>query len=346
MLERARAVTLLNYPELARCFRVDPSVMLAHAGLQARDLENPENWLPGKKILKVIDETAERAHRDDFGVLLGEFRSFASLGPVSLLIKHAATLREVVSAMIEYRGLINELLQLRLEDDGEVCRLSWGLVPGLQSAEGVNLLATIAYRILVRSTAIAWHPECLHFRHGAPLHYSTFDRVFDCALEFDSEFDGMSFASASLASRNAYGDSELAAHARRLLSLLPHSGHGEGATERTRAVIALLAQSGEADAGNVARCLGVSVRTLQRRLGYEGQTFSGLVNDCRRELAVRYLKRSSNSVTAVAELMGYSTLSAFSRWFASEFGTSPGKWRNKPPSVALDTYPTPMQARC
>ena len=334
MLARARAVTLLNYPELARCFRVDPAAMLARAGLQARELDDPENWLPGRKILKVIEETAERAHRDDFGVLLGEFRSFASLGPVSLLIKHESTLLDVIGAMIDYRRLINELLHLQLEDDGSLCRLSWSLVPGLHSAEGINLLATIAYRILVRSTAVAWQPECLHFRHGPPLHMSTFNRVFDCALEFDSGFDGMTFASASLTSRNAYGDPELAGHARRLLSLLPSSGRCETVAERTRSTIALLAEGGEADASNVARCLGISVRSLQRHLRAEGRTFSSLVNDCRRELAIRYLDRSTNSVTAVAELMGFSTLSAFSRWFASEFGMSPGKWRNRPRAIA------------
>jgi len=327
LLARARAVTLLNYPELARCFRVDPFAMLASAGLRPSDLDDCENWLPGEKILSVLDETAERAQRDDFGVLLGEFRSFASLGPVSLLLKHESTLRDVIDSIIVHRRLINELIHLRLDDDGEVCRLSWGLVPGLQSSEGVNLLATIAYRILVRSTAIAWQPECIHFRHRPPQHSAAFTRVFDCALEFDSEFDGMSFASKSLASTNAYADPELAAHARRLLSLIPDSGRPESVTDRVKGMVPLLIPTGQADAGNVARCLGISVRTLQRLLKSEGETFSGLVNACRRELSVRYLTRSNHSITDISELTGYSTPGAYSRWFVCEFGMSPGKWR-------------------
>jgi len=158
--------------------------------------------------------------------------------------------------------------------------------------------------------------------------------VFDCPLEFDSGFDGMSFGSHSLVARNAYADPELAGHARRLLGLMPGIRHDETTLERSRGMIPLLIQRGQADSANLARCLGISVRTLQRRLRFEEQTFSGVLNDCRRELSVRYLAHSSHSVTAVAELIGYSTLSAYSRWFVSEFGMPPGKWRQVSPSVS------------
>ena len=320
-------MTLLNYPELARCFRVDPYAMLLRAGLQASALNDADNWLPGEHVLRVIDETADKAQRDDFGVLLGEFRSFGSLGPVSLLLKHEITLRDVIESMIVYRRLINELLNLRLEINGQGSRLLWSLVPGLRSSQGVNLLATMAYRMLVRTTAIAWEPECIHFRHKAPAHAAAFARVFECPLEFDSSFDGMSFSSNSLTSRNAYGDPELAAHARRLLDLIPTIRHKESIVDRARATISLLMQSGQPGATNVASCLGISLRTFQRQLRCEGETFSRLLDDCRRDLSVRYLAESNHSVTAVAQLAGYSTLSAFSRWFVSEFGMPPGKWR-------------------
>ena len=335
MHARARAVTLLNYPELARCVGVDPYPVLAHAGLRPGELKDADNWLPGEQILRVLNETALRADRDDFGVLLGEHRSFASLGPVSLLLKHELTLRTIINSMIAYRRLINELLLLRLEENGRASRLVWGLIPGLRSSQGVNLLATMAYRVIVQGTAIPWRPDCIHFRHRTPRQSATFARLFDCRLEFDSSFDGMSFRSSSLALRNASADRELAAHARRLLSLIPAVRHEETTIERARGTISLLLESGRADAANVARCLGMSVRTFQRRLSYEGQTFSGLLNECRRELSLRYLAHSDQSVTAVAELTGYSTLSAFSHWFVSEFRMPPGKWRkaNLPRSV-------------
>jgi AraC-like DNA-binding protein len=161
-----------------------------------------------------------------------------------------------------------------------------------------------------------------------PIHLSTFNRVFRCSLEFNSTFDGMSFASDCLSRPNDFADPELAIHARRLLNLMPGIRGDDTTSQRVAAAIPLLMASGQADIEAVAQCLGVPARTLQRRLLSEGQSFSNLLNETRRELAVRYLKSSSQSVTAVAQLTGYSTLSSFTRWFISEFGLSPMRWRS------------------
>ena len=329
MLPRARAVSLWNYPELARCLGVDPFAILIRAGLQPTSLDDAENWLPGQQVLDVLEESAQSAQRDDFGVLLGELRSFASLGPVSVLLKQEVSLRTVITSMIEYRRLLNELQQLRLEQHGEEALLIWSLVPGLHSTQGVNLLATIAYRVLVDQTAINWRPDCVHFRHGPPKNIATFARLFACSLEFNSDFDGMSFASKSLDLANGFGAAELAGHARKLLNLMPAIRQHQTTIERARAAVALLLPKGEADGENVARCTGMTVRTLQRRLRAEGETFGSVLNEVRRESVARYLADSTHSITAVAELVGYSTLSSFTRWFVSEFKIPPREWRRK-----------------
>lgn len=329
MLARARAVTLTSYHEVARFARLDPFVMLGRAGLHPGSLRDPENWLPANAIIALLDESAGRSGRDDFGVLLGECRSFASLGPVSLLLRHELTLRDVIGAMIEYRRLLNDLLHFELRDDGVTTLLEWNLIPGLRSSQGVGLLAAIAYRVLVDEGGFDWQPECIHFRQDQPKHVATFRRVFRCELEFGSNFDGMSFNSESLSLPNQFADQELAAHARRLLNLLPGIRHGDTIRDRARSTIPFLICTGDAQVENVARCLGVSVRTLQRRLIEEGQSFSSLLNEVRREIVVRYLTGSNQSITDVAHLAGYSTSSSFIRWFVSEFGMSPTKWRSE-----------------
>ena len=327
LLARARAVTLTNYHEVARHAGLDPYVMLGRAGLHPSSLRDPENWLPAKRILALLDDSVLRSGYDDFGILLGECRSFASLGPVSLLLKHESTLGEVIGAMIEYRRLLSDLLHFDLRDDGHTVVLEWNLMPGLQSTQGVNLLAAIAYRVLVDGGGFHWYPDCVHFRHGSPRHVATFKRIFRCSLEFGSNFDGMSFASASLSLPNQFADAELAVHARRLLNLMPGIRPSDTMSERVTSAIPFLVSSGHAQAEDVARCLGVSLRTLQRRLVAEGSTFSGILNDVRRELVVRYLNSANHSMTEVAHLTGYSTLSSFTRWFVSEFGMPPTKWR-------------------
>jgi AraC-like DNA-binding protein len=73
--------------------------------------------------------------------------------------------------------------------------------------------------------------------------------------------------------------------------------------------------------------LGIHPRALQRQLEREGRSFATLLNEVRRELALRYLASPAHSVSSVARMSGYATPSSFTRWFASEFGMPPAQWR-------------------
>jgi AraC-like DNA-binding protein len=51
------------------------------------------------------------------------------------------------------------------------------------------------------------------------------------------------------------------------------------------------------------------------------------VNEARRELVETYMENPRYTLRSIAELLGYSTLSSFTRWFTAQFGSSPGAWR-------------------
>jgi AraC-like DNA-binding protein len=53
------------------------------------------------------------------------------------------------------------------------------------------------------------------------------------------------------------------------------------------------------------------------------------VVEVRRELVLRYIESPRYSLGHVADLLGYSTHSAFTRWFAQQFGRSPAAWREQ-----------------
>jgi AraC-like DNA-binding protein len=73
----------------------------------------------------------------------------------------------------------------------------------------------------------------------------------------------------------------------------------------------------------VARNLGRSLRTLQRELDETGTSFTVLLAEAKRNLVRRYIVNPHYSLEHIADLLGYSTHSAFARWFKTEFGQSP-----------------------
>jgi AraC-like DNA-binding protein len=86
---------------------------------------------------------------------------------------------------------------------------------------------------------------------------------------------------------------------------------------------------GRATIEQIAQALGINVRTLQRRLEESGRTFSDVINEVRRELVLRYMENSRYPLRHIAELLGYSMLSSFTRWFKAQFGVAPVVWRAK-----------------
>jgi AraC-like DNA-binding protein len=98
---------------------------------------------------------------------------------------------------------------------------------------------------------------------------------------------------------------------------------------RVETIIAKLLRRGEAETKAVAQELGMSVRTLARRLGELGVSFARILDELRQDLAVRYLRDPDLGLSQIAFLLGYSEPSAFSHAFRRWTRTTPGEWRTK-----------------
>jgi AraC-like DNA-binding protein len=87
--------------------------------------------------------------------------------------------------------------------------------------------------------------------------------------------------------------------------------------------ITLLLPHGKVEVGEIARKLGVSRRTLARRLSSEGLTYAAVIKNLKRDLAKRHLADDRLSISEIAWLLGYQDVSAFTHAFKRWTGTSP-----------------------
>jgi AraC-like DNA-binding protein len=94
-----------------------------------------------------------------------------------------------------------------------------------------------------------------------------------------------------------------------------------------RDCINVMLPTGLCSAEHLAKHLGVDRRTVYRHLAEERETFSSLVDSVRVELVTRYISNRDRPLSSVAELLGFSALSAFSRWFRKRFGCTVSQWR-------------------
>ncbi len=96
-----------------------------------------------------------------------------------------------------------------------------------------------------------------------------------------------------------------------------------------RQLITTLLPSGQSKKAAVAQGLGMSSRTLTRRLAKDGLTYQGLLDEVRQKLALQYLKDRRINIKKVADLLGYSEASAFYRAFRRWTDSSPAQHRRK-----------------
>ncbi len=109
---------------------------------------------------------------------------------------------------------------------------------------------------------------------------------------------------------------------------LAHRRAGEGSLRaRVENAITPLLPHREVRAEEVARSLGMSHRTLTRRLAVEGLTFAGILDELKIDLAKTYLKKDELSISQTAWFLGYGEISAFTRAFKRWTGMTPSDWR-------------------
>src|SRR5579875_1032868 len=120
---RVRAAVLTGFNEVARFVGLDPVEELTRARIRPDDLSNPDHWIAARSVAKLLEHCAEQSGREDFTLLLAECRTFSSLGPVSLLLKHEPSLRRIIHQLNEFRQHLNDLVALHIEESGDIAIL-------------------------------------------------------------------------------------------------------------------------------------------------------------------------------------------------------------------------------
>ena len=328
VVPQVRAVTLAHFVDVAIHLGLDPYKLLRTAKIRPEDLADPETRISAASVVRLAEEAVRESGCEALGLRLAEPRDFASLGPLSLLLQHRETLRDAITSLIKHQGMLGDIVDYSLEDDGETAAIRTELLHGCASRQAIEYSVAILFLSLRDMSDRRWRVECIHFRHSAPADMLVHRRFFQVRVEFDSDFDGISCQSSSLDITNRTANELMAHHAEQCLELLVGQRAAATVTDQVRRSINSLLSRCNVTMESVADNLGLHPRMLQRLLEKEGATFAGLLNEIRRDLAVRYLSTSKHSVTDVGLMLGYSTLSSFSRWFTIEFGQSPAAWRN------------------
>jgi len=331
-MELVRAAALTGYFEVAEELQLDTVPILRRTGLSRAMLANPEQMLPARPVIRLLEESAAASGCLTFGLRMAERRGLADLGMVSLLLAHQSTLRDALSVLTQFRNRINTNLALRMEEfDGMVLlRENFVFDPPFPSRQADDLALGVLDQLCRSIVGASWMPVAVSFPYEPPplAERAVYQRLFSGPLEFDSEFEGILITQSELDRPNPRSDPALADHARNLVNAMIDPGE-RSIVQEVEQAIQLLMPAGRASIASAADSLGMTVRTLQRRLDDDGAQFSDLLDRVRVREVSRYVSQRRLRLTDIADLLGYSSLSAFSNWYRSRFNETPSEARRR-----------------
>jgi AraC-like DNA-binding protein len=327
-----RSASLTHYADVARRAGLDPGRMLREFDLPQRCLEDPEIKIPIDSVRRLLEASADRSGVEAFGLLMAEARRLSNLGPLGLLVREQPTLRLAVQAFAHYGRRLNEALLLAIEEAGDVVVLREELIIGRAGPvrQSTELAIGVACRMLRTLLGSEWRPRRVCFAHEAPADRSVHERVFGRNVEFGHDFNGIVCARTDLDLPNPNADPAMAKYAQQLLEA-SFTGSAGDMSRQVRELVAMLLGGHACTIERVAQHMGVDRRTIHRYLAREQQTFSGIVDTVRRELAERYLKDRERSLAEVSSLLGFAAPSGFSRWYRRQFSGRASEARARGP---------------
>ena len=323
-----RAACLTDYVEVARSVGLEPNRLIDAVGLPQASLSNPDLKISLAAFTRLLEVSAKAAKIDNFGLRLSERRLLSNLGPVGLLAREQQTVHEATRALARHVGLHSDGIRLDVEEQDDLVFISPVVlirrtVPMRQATE---LSVGCAFRLLRTFLGSAWKPQFTCFSHGPPSNDDVHLRIFGPRIKYGQEFNGIVCKADDLARPLHASDPVFANYIKQYLDLIVVRTNTTE-SDKVREFVWILLPDGSCSIEQVAQHMGVDRRSVQRRLDREGTTFSSIVEAVRMEMVGRYLNDPHRPLYSIAPLLGFSSLSAFSRWFRDRYGCSPSNWR-------------------
>jgi len=310
-------------------YGLDAQAMFARHGIDPALLGNPNARIPSRTWDLLARDAAAHIPDPAFGLLAARCWHPSNLGAVGYAWLTSSTLRTGLGRLVRYWRVLGEASSTRLEESaaGLTIVLARPAPDPVSSAVTMDFTTSLLVDMCRMNAGSSLRPVAVSLRRVRPKGSEAHRRYFGCAVHFAAEEDSITFARRDVDRPLPTANRQLAATLDQILTeQLAHLDKND-LVARCQAQLLEQLCSGEVSEDVMAEQLHMSRRTLQRKLAEADLTYQKLVDDTRRDLAMRHLEDPRHSITDVTFLLGFSQQSAFTRAFRRWTGMSPGEYR-------------------
>jgi AraC-like DNA-binding protein len=304
--------------------------LLRRVGLTPELIADPEQRLSVQSQIRLLDEAAIALKDDCLGFTLARDHDPREIGLLYYVMASSQTLGDGLRRVARYSRITNESLVVGYREGNRlVINLSYSGVPRHSDRHQIEFCMFGVLRIcrlLTGQNIVPQHFSIAHHRSGST---SEMARFVGTRVEFGADTDELALKldarDLPLIHSDPYLNDLLLKYCEAALA----DRRGDKGQLRTSVenAISTMLPHGRVLAENVARSLGMSERTLARKLSDERLNFTEILQQLRRNLAVRYLDDRKLHVSKIAWLLGFNDVSAFTHAYKRWTGKTPSQMR-------------------
>lgn len=317
----------------------DLATVLGSVGLTEDLAFSPDGRVRLEQLFGIWEASVALTRDPALGVHVAAFTDPTSpfSWPMPLaLFEHLSMVCDTLADSLEvgnrFLRLLRDGLHSELELDGERAVVRFATLPE-QPPALAEYDCAVALHVARRVSRREIPLQAVYFKHPAPASVQAYTNLFKAPVHFEAAFNGVVARAEDFTRRLPAANRELRGrlirHAESLLAQLPSL---EVFEDKVCAEIRSALPAGNTNASAVAERLGISARTLHRRLQQEQTSYQELLDAVRLRMAVSHLE-TGKSIAEVAALVGFAQPSTFHRAFKSWTGRTPADYQTRRPPL-------------
>lgn len=311
-----RSGVLMGAPELIRELGGNLGQICSQCDIGMQDLKETDTPLTVQQVVAFFALSSTACGVADFGLRLSRLQDFSVLGPIWPLIQNASTIGQMLGDLSRYFILHTRGTVVGLEQHNDSITISYNLAGSVSSDDRqvIELGLGLLCKVLRENTPSGWVPRDVQLRYSAPKDMRLYRSIFGPNLRFNQDNNTVTLGTDILGCRLRNANSQ---HHELINNLFKsqRSQVVQSITHNVEIAIRSLLPFSDCTLEQVSIALAISERTLQRRLHEANSSFNAIRDQVRADLALKYLRQSHLTCAEIAEILGYSDLTALSRSF-------------------------------
>lgn len=328
-----RAASLGGFEELVRSYEINPIDILKQVGILPSIIREPNSFIDYDRYLNLLNQAAIACNEECFGLKLGARQNIRTIGLIGIYMSRQNTILEALNVAQKYvylhaEGLIFHVNQL----PNQLCELNLVRLnqQNTEMPQKAQLTIGLIQNILKDLIGSTWKPERIKLKQRPlEMNQQLFSEILNCEVEFNANQDAIYFSTEFLDYKPSCFNEDMI---NQLIEQQLESQNNKPVHDDEILIessVKILLATGDCSIDNIALCMGVHPKKLQRQLKQRGTTYRDLLEHIRKKEAIRIMNSSSITLTDLALQLGYAELSIFSRRFKNWFGITPTEWKEK-----------------